>query len=99
MNLRENEMGIYWCAIDKYEKEKINPPKDFSIKTPGLFHPKSPFPGMVMMKNAYGFNFQLVNDSDWEGPYYDDQYKDITEEVYAQYLEKFPEAKEFYEGK
>jgi hypothetical protein len=84
-------MGIYWCAIDEHRKEKIEPPLDFSIKAPGFFHPNSPFPGMVMMMNYFGGNFTLINDADWEGPYYSDEYKDITQEVYEKYIKYFPE--------
>lgn len=91
-------MGIYWCAIDEKRKEKIEPPLDFSIKTPGIFHPTSPFPGMVMMMNSFGFNFQLINDAGMEDEYYSDEYKDITDEVYQKYLSFWPWAKdEIYE--
>jgi hypothetical protein len=82
-------MGIYWCAIDEYRKEKIKPPANFSNKSPGLFHPNSPFPGIVIMMNTFGNNFEIINDSDWEGPYYDNSYEDITEKVYKKYLDYF----------
>ncbi len=91
-------MGIYWCAIDLHSKKKIEPPLDFSIKSPGFFHPNSPFPGMVMMMNSFGHQFEIINDSDCQGPYYDDKYENITEEVYKKYLDYFPWAKdELYE--
>ncbi|MFI0477793.1 MAG: hypothetical protein ACH349_01520 [Candidatus Rhabdochlamydia sp.] len=90
-------MGIYWCAMDEERKEQFEPPKDFSNKTPGIFHPHSPFPNMVMMMNSFGCRFELVNDCD-EDRYYDVSYKDITEEVYKKYLDYFPWAKwEIYE--
>ncbi len=83
-------MGIYWCAIDEYTKEKIEPPLNFCIKSPGIFHPANPFAGMVMMMNSFGYTFELINDADWEGPYYSNEYKNITDEVYKKYLEYFP---------
>lgn len=93
-------MGIYWCVIDEKTKEKFSPPGKFSIKSPGIFHPISPFPGMVMMMNSYGYNFELINDSDWEGPYYSSDYKDITDKVYQMYIEQFSWAKDgIYEPK
>ena len=95
-------MGIYWCAYDENKKTFFEPPKDFSIKSPGIFHPTSPFPNMVVMMNSLGYDFSLACDVGWEGPYgYDvDKYKDITEEVYEKYLSYFPWAKEeIYEPK
>lgn len=93
-------MGIYWCAIDENSKEKIMVPLEFNNKIPGLFHPSSPFSGMVIMMNSYGHNFMLINDCDWEGPYYDDSYKDVTMDVYKRYIEYFPWAKDrIYEPK
>lgn len=90
-------MGIYWCVIDDYKKQKFEPPLHFSIKSPGIFHPTSPFPGMVMMMNYFGNNFYLINDAHCEGPYYQKEYEDITNEVYKKYLEYFPWAeKEIY---
>ncbi len=84
-------MGIYWCAIDFERKLIIHPPNGFSCKTPGLFHPNNPFPGMVIMKNYQSCNFEIINDGEpW---FYDDSYKDITKEVYEEYLNKFKEEK------
>lgn len=92
-------MGIYWCAMDHNRKLKFESPLHFGIKTPGIFHPTTPFPGMFVMKNSQYFDFELVNDCS-EEIYYADGYKDITEEVYKEYLEYFPWAKdEIYEPK
>lgn len=82
-------MGIYWAAVDYDEKEIIHPPGDFCIKIPGIFHPDNPFPGMVIMMNTFGYNFEMINDCDWEGPYYSEQFKDITDQVYEKYLTYF----------
>lgn len=87
-------MGIYYSAVDYNEKKHFNAPGDFSIKFSGICHPRSPFPGMVVMKNARGSNFEICNDmycEDWF------KFEDISEQVYAEYLELFPWAKEFYE--
>jgi hypothetical protein len=92
-------MGIYWYAIDFDSNEKITPPKDFSINTPGIFHPTNPFPNMVMMMNSLGSRFELINDCN-ENIYSDAEYKDITDEVYFRYLQYFPWAKDkIYEPK
>ncbi len=92
-------MGIYWCAMDHKTKEKFEPPLDFSIKSPGIFHPTSPFPNMIIMMNSFGANFELVNDC-CEHIYYDEKYKDITDQVYQKLLDYFPFAKdEIYEPK
>lgn len=89
-------MGIYWCSVDDHLKQRIEPPRGFSIKSPGIFHPRSPFPGMVMMMNSRGNNFELINDGGWDERYY--EYIDITEIVYQEYLQEFPWAKdEIYE--
>ncbi len=79
-------MGIYWCAVDDESKERISPPDSYNDKTPGLYHPSNPFPGMVIMKNSQGYNFELVNDGGWDERFYSDEYKDITDEVYKEYL-------------
>lgn len=93
-------MGIYYCAICEETKEKFEPPKMFSIKSPGFFHPTSPFPGMFTMMNYLGYNYKIINDMVDDDLYYDDQYKDITNEVYERYLNWFPWAKdEIYECK
>ncbi len=83
-------MGIYYCAIDEKSKERINPPKGFSVKSPGIFHPTNPFPNMIVMMNLYGYSFKIINDGDWEGPFYNSEYKDITDDVYKKYLDLFP---------
>lgn len=95
-------MDIYWCAYDQSEKIFFEPPKDFCIKSPGIFHPTSPFPNMVVMMNSLGYHFELAFNVGLEGPYGNDadKYKDITEEVYQKYLKYFPWSKdEIYEPK
>lgn len=79
-------MELYWLAIDLDAKEKIIPTEG---KIPEIFHPDSPFPGMVMMMNCLGSHFQLINSEDWEGYYYSEEYKDITNEVYEKYFNFF----------
>lgn len=87
-------MGIYYYAIDHSSKKYMYAPREFSIKSPGFFHPHNPFPGMVMMMNFYGSHFELDNDCSGEIP---DGYKEVTQEVYERYLKTFEGAKEFYE--
>lgn len=92
-------MGIYYCVIDSQAKKRFEPPRDFSIKEPGIFHPTNPFPNMVMMMNSFGYNFRLCNDTGDE-EYYRNDCEDITDEVYEKYLSYFPWAKdEIYEPK
>lgn len=92
-------MAAYWCVIDKNEMKKFGPPKDFSIKSPGIFNPESPFPAMVIMMNSLGYNYELISD-DNENEYYNEKLKDITEEVYNKLLHYYPWAKEkIYESK
>lgn len=90
-------MGIYWAAVDNTAKEYFESPEDFSIKSPGIFHPHNPFGCMVVMKNMLGGNFEIENDGQWDC-YYSKGYKDITKEVYQEFLKWFPWAKEYYEG-
>ena len=79
-------MGIYWCAVDRDRKEKFEAPCEFSITSPGIFHPDSPFPGMLVMMNSLGYNFELVNDGGWDESFYSADIKDITEHVYQKYI-------------
>jgi len=85
-------MGIYWYAYDAEENECFCSPTDFSGN--GCIKPNNPFPAMVMMKNMRGYTFELVNDGSWEMP---DGCKDITQQVYNEYLDLIPWAKKFYE--
>jgi hypothetical protein len=82
-------MGIYYMAMDHKKKQKIEPPGDFSIKSPGIFHPHNPFPNMVIMANALGNNFEIVNDCD-ENTYYADGYEDKTDYFYDMLKRYFP---------
>lgn len=88
-------MGIYYFAVDEGAKEKIEPPKGHPIKFPGIVHPMNPFSNMVVMKNALGSHFEIVNDMTYE----EEGLKDITEQAYADFLRICSDAKEFYEGK
>lgn len=86
-------MGICYTAIDWDEKKQINPPKSFASKSPGIYHPKNPFPNMVMMMNIKGYDFELYDDC---GSAFEEfcTFKDISDEVYQEYIETFPWAKE-----
>lgn len=86
-------MGIYWLAVDERENLVIYPPNKFSIKTPCLFHYKNPFSVMIIMKNTQGYNFEITNDMKFE---ITDEYKDVTDEVFEEYLSIFPDGKNFY---
>ncbi len=86
-------MALYWKAVDPRDKKQFASPREFAIKTPGLYHPKNPFPGMVIMMNSRGYRFELAHDDDDQGLYFKD-YPDITEEVYQDYLREWPQETE-----
>lgn len=90
-------MGIYWAAVDNNQKQYFEPPGSFANKTPGLYHPHSPFPAMVVMMNSRGNRFEIDNDM---GASYETWscYENITDKVYAELLTQFPNAKKFYEA-
>jgi hypothetical protein len=82
-------MGIYYYAIDHNEKKYFDAPDDYAIKTPGIYHPNNPFPGMVIMMNCRGYNFEIENDC--SNSYGDGTYQDITEKVFSEYRKEFVE--------
>ena len=45
---------------------------------------------MVIMKNIQGFHFQILNDMSNDIPPSND-YEDVTDKVYAEYVDKFKE--------
>ncbi len=79
-------MGIYHFAVDHGLNQIINPPASYADKSPGVFHPNSPFPGMVIMMNSRGYNFEMVTDYSYQ---ISDDSEDITDKVYAEYKETF----------
>ena len=83
-------MGIYYYAIDKATETIMEPPKEFNNRPPGIFQPRNPFPAMVMMRNCYGYNYEIINDmqSDYEECC---SWKDVTQEVYEELLKIYPE--------
>lgn len=90
-------MGIYYAAVDEGKKQWIEPPDNFSNKSPGIFSPYNPFSHMVIMKNLQGYNFKIQNDMEW-GCYYErGDLKNVTNEVYQELLDSFSYAKDFYE--
>lgn len=80
-------MGIYWYAVDEQEKKQIWPPSYFANKSPGVFHPNNPFPGMVTMMNVKGYHYEIHND--FSCFHDDDEYENITDQVYEEYKEYF----------
>jgi len=78
-------MGTYYMAVDFELNMKIEPPKNFANKIPALYAPDNPFAGMVIMMNSRGDNFEIINDADSQNVFYCNEFKDITEEVYAEY--------------
>ncbi len=82
-------MGIYYKAMDHQSKEQIEPPYDFDIKSPGIFHPHNPFPNIVTMANVNGSNFEIV--PDYTDLFYADGYKDMTDHYLAQYESYWPD--------
>ncbi len=85
-------MGIYYYAVDMSNKEYFSPPDGWSIKSPGIFHPENPFPGMVVMMNVRGYHFEIWNDCGNDIPP-EEGYRDVTEEVYTEYCRIWPEGK------
>ena len=83
-------MGIYYKAMDHQTKKEFEAPGDFSIKSPGIFHPHNPFPHMVVMANSLGENFEIVNDTD-EQVYYSEEYEDMTDYYFEMLCRYFPE--------
>jgi len=77
-------MGIYYYAVDRATKQYFSSPDDWSIKSPGIYHPDNPFPGMVVMMNVRGYNFEIWNDYHYDIPP-EDGYKDVTDEIYQEY--------------
>lgn len=82
---REFQMGTYYAAIDFTTNQKIEPPGKWANKVPCLYHPANPFSGMVVMMNSQGSNFEIIDDCVAQEAFYSDEFKDITNEVYAEY--------------
>lgn len=83
-------MGIWYYAVDTGEKKYFNAPGYFSMKSPGCYHPTNPFPGMVVMMNCRGYNYEIWDDSGNNIPP-EDGYENITDQVYDEYLDWFKE--------
>jgi len=79
-------MGIYYFAVDYSAKEQMWAPKDFSDKC--IYYPTHPLPHMIAMKNCYGSHFEVVNDMSTVEEH---EFKDVTDEVYEQLKQRFPE--------
>lgn len=79
-------MGIYYFAVDYSAKEQMWSPDSFSDKC--IYHPNHPLPAMIAMKNCHGSNFEVVNDV---STYEEHEFKDVTETVYQELKDKFPE--------
>jgi len=88
-------MGLYYAAVDNKQKKYFESPGKFSIKYPGICHPNNPFPHMVVMKNAQGYNYVIENDGNCEC-YYSKDYEDVTEQVYEEYVRLFKEVIDDY---
>jgi hypothetical protein len=89
-------MGTYYAAVDEYEKTYFESPRDNAITSPGIFHPHNAFGCMLVMMNSKGHQFKIHNDAE---AYYETycSYKNITEEVYKEFLEEYPWAEKYYE--
>jgi|ERR1700679_323863 len=87
-------MGIYYAAVDRQAKKRLESPEGYSIKSPGIYHPHNPFPHMVVMKNSQGWDFEIINDWGSGDAYYSSEYEDITEQVFKEYLDTFSWSKE-----
>ncbi len=79
-------MGIYYFAVDYNKKQKMWAPGNWSDKC--IYYPGHPLPHMMVMKNYYGSNFEIVNDMYSEEEH---EFKDVTKEVYEEWKQKFPD--------
>lgn len=79
-------MGIYYFAVDYIHKEQMWAPGHFSDKC--IYGPTHPLPNMIVMKNCQGASFEIINDV---SSYEEHDFKDVTEEVYKELKEKFPQ--------
>lgn len=78
-------MGIYYFAVDYNAQEQMWAPKGWSDKC--IDYPTHPLPAMIAMKNMQGYDFTIVNDVSTESEH---SFKDVTEEVYQEWKEKYP---------
>lgn len=78
-------MGIYYFAVDYSREEQMWSPSSFSNKI--IYSPGHPLPHMIVLKNCQGYNFQIVNDYSSQEEF---EFKDVTEDVYTELKEKFP---------
>ncbi len=84
-------MGTYWMAACHEEKVYIKPPGNFAIKFPGIIHPENPFSHMVMLAQfKFHKPFELISDSGDDMYKAEQNYSDITNEIYAEYMLMFP---------
>ena len=81
-------MGICYFAVDYHKKLQMRAPKAYANKSPGIFYPGNPFPCMIIMKNIQGYNFEIIDDV---SSYDEHAFKDVTEEVFQDLKENFPE--------
>lgn len=88
-------MGIYYYAVDTLAKLYFGAPVNYSDKSPGIYHPNNPFPHMLVMKNIQGYFFEVWNDCSNDIPP-DDDYVDVTEKVYKEYLDEWPIERKSY---
>jgi hypothetical protein len=84
-------MGIYYYAINHDTKQYFTAPGDYSIKS-GCFSPGSPFPSMLAGVCYIESGWFIVDDIGWEiEDCIDDGYKDITNELWKTFKEKYPD--------
>lgn len=83
-------MATYYYAVDEQNKTHFSAPIDYSIKSPGIYHPENPFPAMVVMKNSQGYHYEIWDDC---VAFYEEfcTWKDVTKEVYDELLMVWPE--------
>lgn len=80
------KVGISYFAVDYSRKEQMWAPGRFSDKC--IFHPHHPLPHMIAIKNFQGCNFEIINDL---SIYEEHKFKDVTDDVYKELKEKFPD--------
>ncbi len=87
-------MGIYWYAYNEEKNTYFCSPTN--LKGNCIITPDNSFPQMFIMMKMRGESYSLVNDMIWE---MDDDSKDVTQEIYEEYLRSVPWAEEYYKEK
>lgn len=77
-------MAQYFFAVDHKNKKKMDPPKGYAIRMPGVISWGHPLPGMILLANMYSqYEFHLMGDISAYDEY---EYENVTEKYFAEYI-------------